>query len=469
MIDDDHLAAPSVPGRPAPEGVDELGDQRALARPGDAGDARQHALRYPDAEVAQVVGRRVLDAERVVERPAVATARRGDPVVQGARCRGVGVQQVVETSGEDHLAAAVAGAGADVDDPVRRADDRRVVLDDEHGVAVVAQAAEHGDEVIDVPWMEPHGRLVQDVDEIDEVAVELPGHLYPLALAAGQRRHAAVERQVADADVDQVPERPAHPGDQRRDDVADRLVVVAHEELIEHAVQLRQLALDEPSNGPAARELHRARRGIEPNAAAIGARPLGEQPPIRLLAGARGPVLVLVDVQPLELAGDAFEGPLVRRALVGLLDAHVVRPQQALPLSRREAAQRLAGRDDPGLDDLAPVPLPDIVGGMADGALLDALVEVKQLVDVDRDALAEALAGGAHAVGMVEREAVRPAGERPAAAREEHPQVGVDLGDRADGAAAASSQALLVDHDAGEMFRIASTGGRVSWGSRRRA
>ena len=46
-----------------------------------------------------------------------------------------------------------------------RADDRRVVLDDEHRVAVVAQAAEHGDEVIDVPRMQPHGRLVQDVDE----------------------------------------------------------------------------------------------------------------------------------------------------------------------------------------------------------------------------------------------------------------------------------------------------------------
>ena len=130
-----------------------------------------------------------------------------------ARRRGVGAQQVVETAAEDHFAAGVAGAGADVDDPVRRADDRRVVLDDEHRVAVVAQAAEHGDEVIDVRRMEPHGRLVQDVDEIDEIAVELPGHLHTLALAAGQRRHATVERQVPDADVDQVPERPAHPDD----------------------------------------------------------------------------------------------------------------------------------------------------------------------------------------------------------------------------------------------------------------
>ena len=162
------------------------------------------------------------------------------------------------------------------------------------------------------------------------------------------------------------------------------------------AVQLRQLAVDEPSDGPAAGKLHRPCRRIEPDAAAIGARPLGEQPPIRLLAGTRDLVLVLVDVQPLELACDAFEGPLVRRALVDLLDAHVVRPQQALPLGRRE----------------------------------------------------EALAGGTHAIGVIERESVRPADERPAAPREEHPQVGVDLGDRADGAAAAGAEALLVDHNA---------------------
>ena len=71
----------------------------------------------------------------------MAAARRGDPVVQGARCRGVGAQQVVETAAEDQLAAAVASAEADVDDPVRRPDDRRVVLDEEHRVAIVAQAA----------------------------------------------------------------------------------------------------------------------------------------------------------------------------------------------------------------------------------------------------------------------------------------------------------------------------------------
>jgi len=78
--------------------------------------------------------------------------------------------------------------------------------------------------------------------------------------------------------------------------------------------------------------------GVEPNPATIGARPLREQPPVGLLVGARDLVLVLVDVPPLELAGDAFEGPLVRRALVDLLDPHDIRPQQALPLGRREPA-----------------------------------------------------------------------------------------------------------------------------------
>ena len=93
-----------------------------------------------------------------------------------SRCRCAAGRR--DVPGEDYLAAAVAGTGADVDDPVRRADDRRVVLDDEHRVAVIPQAMEHGDEVIDVPRVEPHGRLVQDVDEIDEVRNRAAGAIF---------------------------------------------------------------------------------------------------------------------------------------------------------------------------------------------------------------------------------------------------------------------------------------------------
>ena len=63
---------------------------------------------------------------------------------------------------------------------------------------------------------------------------------------------------------------------------------------------------------------------------------------------------------------------------------------------------------------------------------------------------------------------MRSAGEWPAAAREEHPQAGVDLGDRAGGGAAADAERFWSITMQDEMFRIASTAGR-SWGSRRRA
>ena len=48
----------------------------------------------------------------------------------------------------DDLAAVLAGAGADVDEVVGGAHHRLVVLDDEHGVAEVAQARERADQAL---------------------------------------------------------------------------------------------------------------------------------------------------------------------------------------------------------------------------------------------------------------------------------------------------------------------------------
>ena len=436
------LAAPSAPAGPCrgfpAEGRERRGVLAAPAAPAGPGW---------DALAVRVEMARDLAAPSAPAGPRLDLPI--EPAPQRARRGAVGPQQVVEPAREDHLAPAVAGAGADVDHPVGGADDGGVVLDHEHRVALVAQAAQHGDEVVDVARMEPDGRLVEDVDEVDEVAVELARHLDPLALAARERRHPAVERQVADADVDQVPERPPHPRDEGLDDLADRCVVVVAGEVPERPVQLRQLALDEAADGPAAGQLHRQRGGVQPGAAAIRAGPLAEQPPVRLPRHLRNLVLVLVDVQPLELAGHPVEGPFVGLALVHLPDEQAVGPEQPPHLGLAEPPERLVRRDHPGADDLAPVPLADGVARVPDGALLDAPVAVEQRVDVDADALAQALARRAHAVGMVEREAVRPADVRPPATREQHPQVGVDLGDGAHGAAAARPEALLVDDDAG--------------------
>jgi len=49
--------------------------------------------------------------------------------------------------------------------------------------------------------VEPDRRLVEDVEDADELAADLGRQPQPLRLAARQRRRRAVEVEVADADV----------------------------------------------------------------------------------------------------------------------------------------------------------------------------------------------------------------------------------------------------------------------------
>ena len=58
------------------------------------------------------------------------------------RCGSGGSGDLAGRAGRDDAAAFVAGAGADVDDPVAAGDDVHVVLDDDDGVARVDQAVE---------------------------------------------------------------------------------------------------------------------------------------------------------------------------------------------------------------------------------------------------------------------------------------------------------------------------------------
>ena len=76
-----------------------------------------------------------------------------------------------------------------------------VVLDHEHGVAEVAQPLERPDQLPVVALVEPDRRLVEDVEDADELRADLRREPQPLRLAAGERRRCAVELQVADADV----------------------------------------------------------------------------------------------------------------------------------------------------------------------------------------------------------------------------------------------------------------------------
>ena len=112
---------------------------------------------------------------------------------------GAGGDEVGGRALEDDPAAVVAGAGAEVDDPVGVRHDRLVVLDDDDRLAGVDEPVEQAEQLLDVGEVEAGGRLVEDVDAA--LLGHVGGQLEPLPLAAGQRRERLAEAEVAEPDV----------------------------------------------------------------------------------------------------------------------------------------------------------------------------------------------------------------------------------------------------------------------------
>ena len=104
----------------------------------------------------------------------------------------------------DDAAALVAGARADVDDPVAAGDDAHVVLDHDDRVAGVDQAVQLRQQPVDVGGVQAGGRLVEHVERVAALrALQLGGELDALRLAARQLGRRLAEPQVAQADVAQ--------------------------------------------------------------------------------------------------------------------------------------------------------------------------------------------------------------------------------------------------------------------------
>ncbi len=119
-------------------------------------------------------------------------------VVGGQRARRA---QRVGRAVEHDLAAALAGAGTDVEHPVGGEHHLRIVLDDDQRVARVAQALHHADDAAHVARVQTDRRLVEHEQRVDQRGAERGRQVDALDLAAGQRARLAVERQVAEPDV----------------------------------------------------------------------------------------------------------------------------------------------------------------------------------------------------------------------------------------------------------------------------
>ena len=198
--------------------VEDLGDERALAAPRDAGDRDERPERDAQVEVAQVVLAGAPDDELLAVALAALGGDRDRPLAaqEGAGDRARLGEDRLERAVGDDLAAVLPRPGPDVDDPVGGPDRLLVVLDDEDRVAEVAQPGQRRDQLRVVALVEPDRRLVEDVQDAHQRRPDLGREPDPLGLAARQRDARPVERQVVQPDVDEEPE--------PRDDLLEDLV-----------------------------------------------------------------------------------------------------------------------------------------------------------------------------------------------------------------------------------------------------
>ncbi len=380
-----------APGAPQ-AGVDDVVHQRRLARSAHAGHARQGAERKRHVHVLQVVRGRAGDADALT---GAATPQRGHrdrqlaAQVLGGQRPGV-AGEPVERALVDHAAAVLAGPQPQIDDVVGDRDHVGVVLDDQHGVALVAQLPQDRDEPQVVARMQADGRLVQHVQRVDQRRAQRRGQVDALRLAARQRRRQPVQRQVVQADVAEE----AQPLDDLAQHlVGNRGVLLAKRERAEELLRLADRHRRGAVDG-LARHAHVARLAAQPRAAAVRARQVAA-----IAAQEHADVhLVLLALEPREEPADARVVAAVAldddaALLVGeILPGRVEPDVQPLGVALERGQLRAVVRLGPRLDRAAANRL-GLVG--------------HHQVEVELDDVAEAVAGRARAKRVVEREQPR--------------------------------------------------------------
>ena len=93
------------------------------------------------------------------------------------------LQQLCRHALEDHVAAVLTRAGPEIDHVVRRPDRLLVVLDDDDGVAEIAQPRERGQQLPVVALMQADRRLIQHVEHAGQIRADLRRQPDALALA----------------------------------------------------------------------------------------------------------------------------------------------------------------------------------------------------------------------------------------------------------------------------------------------
>ena len=306
------------------------------------------------------------------------------------------------------MPAELAGAGTHIDDVVGGADGVLVVLDDDHGVALVAQALERVYEPVVVALVQADGGLVEDIEHAHEAGADLRGQTDALGLAARERGGRTRQREVVEADVDEEA--------QARDDLldhgpGDEALAVAELERLEErerffAGKVADLVDRFLAHGDG-QDL-----GLQARAVAGVARDLADELLEMGAHGLGGGLLVLVE-EHLAHAGEGGKPMSVAAVARTVVDADLCVAEAAEQNLLRLLWQLVPGglvRDADVLarrgKDLRPVvrvaeEAAEDAARHAERRVLDQCLGVHDLAE------AKAVAIGAGAVGSVEREVAR--------------------------------------------------------------
>ncbi len=98
----------------------------------------------------------------------------------------------------------------DIHDPITGANGVLVVLDDEHGVAQVAQPVQRVNQSMIIALVQTDRRLVQHIQRAHEPRANLAGQTNALGLTTGQSASRTREGQIVETDIEQKPKACVH-------------------------------------------------------------------------------------------------------------------------------------------------------------------------------------------------------------------------------------------------------------------
>ena len=178
-------------------------DEAALPTAGYAGYADEAAKRDVDGEVLEVVLCCIYNLD-LLTTPLPALCGHVDRLTPGEVGAGDAVwvgHELLRGALADDLTAVLTGSWPYVDEVVGATHDVFVVLDDEDGIAEVAELFESFDEFVIVPLVEADRWFVEDIEDALELTADLGGKADALGFAAAQGIGRAVQREIRQADI----------------------------------------------------------------------------------------------------------------------------------------------------------------------------------------------------------------------------------------------------------------------------